>query len=140
MANLPKNILTFEEPFGDTNGRKIELKDTSEGYRQLLEEKFEDIKANASHIGQQALVIGGIISAVYLLLEAVLPDEEPEPRASEINKTPVVIEHREHKASWLTKAVTSYALTWALGVARQKLIDFLAAQQNRDEVKNTHET
>ena len=140
MASIPKNMLTFEEPFGDTNGRIIELKATSEGYRRLLQEKFEDLKADAGQLGKQALAIGGTIAAVYLLLELLLPDEVSEEPTITKNTTPIVIERREEEASWLTKAITSYAVTWALGMARQKLIDFLATQKNRNEVKNTNET
>ncbi|MFN8344734.1 MAG: hypothetical protein U0X91_07010 [Spirosomataceae bacterium] len=140
MASIPKNMLTFEEPFGDTTGRKTELKATSEGYKKLLQEKIEDLKADAGHLGKQALIIGGTIAAVYVLLELLLPDEEPEESVVLKKKTPIVIEHHEEEPSWLVKAATSYAATWALGMARQKLIDFLATQKNRNEVKNTNET
>lgn len=140
MASIPKNMLTFEEPFGDTNGRKTVLKEVSEGYRRLLEEKMGDLKIDAERIGKQALVIGGTIAAVYLLLELVLPDEEPEIKTASTNTTPVIVERREESSSWITKAVASYALTWALGMARQKLMDFLATQKNRNEVRNTNET
>ena len=138
MASIPKNILTFEEPFGDTNGRKTVLKEASEGYRRLLEEKMGDLKIDAERIGKQALVIGGTIAAVYLLLELLLPEEEPEIKT--ISNSPVIIERREESSSWVTKAVTSYAVTWALGMARQKLMDYLATQKNRNEVRNTNET
>ena len=140
MASIPKNMLTFEEPFGDTNGRKTVLKEVSEGYRRLLEEKMGDLKIDAERIGKQALVIGGTIAAAYLLLELLLPDEEPEIKTTGTNTTPVLIERREESSSWITKAVTSYAVSWALGMARQKLMDFLAIQKNRNEVRNTNET
>ncbi len=140
MASIPKNMLTFEEPFGDTNGRKTVLKEVSEGYRRLLEEKMGDLKIDAERIGKQALVIGGTIAAVYLLLDMLLPDEEPETQTTSNTHTPIIIERRAEETSWLTKAVTSYAVTWALGIARQKLMDYLATQKNTNEVRNTNET
>lgn len=140
MASIPKNMLTFEEPFGDTNGRKTVLKEVSEGYRRLLEEKMGDLKIDAERIGKQALVIGGTIAAVYLLLDMLLPDEEPEAKTTSNTHTPIIIERRAEGTSWLTKAVTSYAVTWALGMARQKLMDYLATQKNTNEVRNTNET
>jgi hypothetical protein len=140
MASIPKNILTFEEPFGDTDGRKTVLKEVAEGYRRLLEEKMGDLKIDAERIGKQALVIGGTIAAVYLLLELLLPDEEPEIKTLSTSTPSELIERRKESYSWVTKAVTSYAVTWALGMARQKLMDFLATQKNRNEVKNTNET
>lgn len=140
MASLPKNILTFEEPFGDTNGRKEELKSALEGYRRLLEEKLEDLKIDAAEIGKQALIIGGTIAAVYLLLDALLPEEETKVKMSQGSNLPVIIERHEQKTSWVAKAVTSYAVTWILGIARQKLMDFLATQQNTNAGTNTNET
>jgi hypothetical protein len=139
MASFPKNILTFEEPFGDTHGRKTELKETSEGYRKLLEEKIGDLKVDANHFGKQALIIGGAIAAVYLLLDALLPEEAPEVKVAN-NETPIAVKHPKEKSPWLVKAATSYAITWALGLAQQKLMDFLATQQHKNEVKNTNET
>ncbi len=139
MASLPKNILTFEEPFGNTNDRKVSLKSESEGYRRLLEEKIEDLKVDAVHIGKQALVIGGAIAAVYLLLDALLPEEESEIKTKDSHNLPVVFERHEEKTSWLTKAVTSYAVTWALGIAQQKLMDFLATQQKTNAGTDTNE-
>lgn len=140
MASLPKNILTFEEPFGDTNGRKAELKSALEGYRRLLEEKLEDLKIDAVEIGKQALIIGGTIAAVYLLLDTLLPEEETKVKTGQGSNLPVIIERHEQKTSWVTKAVTSYAVTWILGIARQKLMDFLATQQNTNAGTNTNET
>lgn len=140
MASLPKNILTFEEPFGDTNGRKAELKSALEGYRRQLEEKLEDLKIDAAEIGKQALIIGGTIAAVYVLLDALLPEEEPERVVNRGGNLPVIIERHEQKTSWVTKAVTSYAVTWILGIARQKLMDFLATQQNTNAGTDTNET
>lgn len=139
MASLPKNILTFEEPFGDTNGRKAELKSALEGYRRMLEEKMEDLKIDAAEIGKQALIIGGTIAAVYLLLNALLPEEESEGKVNRAGNLPVIIERHEQNTSWVTKAVTSYAVTWILGIARQKLMDFLATQQNTNAGTNTNE-
>ncbi len=139
MTSLPKNILTFEEPFGDTTGRKTELKEASESYRRILQEKMEDLKGDAERIGKQALIIGGAITAVYLLVEALLPDEEPEVK-KENHDTPVVIKNPKKSSPWLVKAVTSYAMTLALRLAQQKLMDFLATQQHTNEVKNTNNT
>ena len=139
MAPIPKNILNFDKLFGNTNDRKSALKELSAKYRQRLEAKIEDLEIDTKRIGKQALVIGGTITAVYLLLELLLPDDESEGRAvnSQANK-PIVIEQR---SSWLTKTVTSLALSWALEVARQKLTEFLAThQQTEDEVKDTNET
>ncbi|AXE19813.1 hypothetical protein DR864_19730 [Runella rosea] len=140
MASLPKNILTFEEPFGDTNGRITELQTASEGYRRLLEEKIEDLKVDAVEIGKQALVIGGVIVAVYLLVDALLPEDEAEIKTKSGSNVSGSSERHTEKTSWVVKTVTSYATTWLLGLARQKLMDFLATQQNTNAGTDTNET
>lgn len=140
MAELPKNILNFDEPFGDTNGRKAELKQTSDSYRQLLEDKINDLKADASQVGKQALVIGGTLAVVYLLLELFLPDDDPENSLKGDSAAPIMLQAPNESSSWLTKAVTSYAVTWALGLAREKLMEFLATQQHTNEVTHTNDT
>ncbi|AEI48594.1 hypothetical protein [Runella slithyformis] len=140
MASLPKNILTFEEPFGDTNGRKAELTSALEGYRSLLEKKMEDLKIDATEMGKQVLIIGGTVAAVYLLLNTLLPEEETHHNVKPSSNLPTVIERHEQKTSWVTKAVTSYVVTWILGIAQQKLMDFLAIQQNTNAGTNTNET
>lgn len=50
---------------------------------------------DAERIGKQALVIGGTIAAVYLLLELLLPEDEPEIKRINKSTPPVIIEHRE---------------------------------------------
>ncbi|MCU0338824.1 MAG: hypothetical protein MUE30_02985 [Spirosomaceae bacterium] len=140
MADIPQNMLSFDEPFGDTNGRKVALKETSESYRQLLEDKINDLKGDASRLGKQALVIGGTLAAVYLLLEILISDDEPEVQPKNDSSNPIVIQAPKESSSWFTKAATSYAVTWALGLAREKLMEFLATQTQKHEVNHTNDT
>lgn len=140
MNDFLKNIASFAEPFGNTTNRKIELQQTSDSYKQVLEEKIGDLKSNASQIGKQALVIGGSIAAVYLLLEMILPaddENEIETKNKLSSVTPIVVE-RQNESSWLTKSLQTMATTVLLALAKQKLGDFLATQTKSNATENTN--
>ncbi len=144
MSDFLKKIVSFDEPFGDTANRKSELQQTSDNYKQVLEEKISDLKTDASRIGKQALVIGGSIAAVYLLLEMILPaDDEDEIETKTINSrsgvTPFVVE-RQKESSWLSKSLQTVATTALLTLAKQKLGDFLAVQTESNATDNTNTT
>ncbi|MEZ4900783.1 MAG: hypothetical protein R2822_03035 [Spirosomataceae bacterium] len=141
MAPIPKNILKFDTLFGNTDTRKSTLKELTAEYQRRLEAKIEDLEIDTKRIGKQALIIGGSITAVYLLLELLLPDDETESKTViPPTNTPIIIERHPEKSSWVSKTVTSFAMTWALEVARQKLMEFLATQQQANEVKDTNQT
>lgn len=141
MTPIPKNNLRFEALFGDTDGRKLALKELAATYRERLKTKIEDLEIDTKRVGKHALVIGGTITAVYLLLELLLPDDEPEVKTLDRPmNTPIVIQQKSQSSSWVTKTVTSFALSWALEAARQKLMEFLATQQSTNEVKDTNDT
>jgi hypothetical protein len=141
MSDFLKNIVSFAEPFGNTTNRKTELQQTSDNYKQVLEEKISDLKTDASRIGKQALVIGGSIAAVYLLLEMALPadDDEIEIKNNPSGVTPIVAE-RQKENSWLSKSLQTMATTALLALAKQKLGDFLAVQTESNATENTNTT
>jgi hypothetical protein len=139
MSDFLKNIVSFSEPFGQTAIRKGELQQESDNYKQILEEKINDLKTNSSRIGKQALVIGGSIAAVYLLLEMILPadEEELDTKNNTSGVTPIVIERR-NESSWLSKSLQTVATTALLAFAKQKLTDFLATQTESNATENTN--
>jgi hypothetical protein len=139
MSDFLKNIVSFAEPFGNTTNRKTELQQSSDDYKQMLEEKISDLKTDASRIGKQALVIGGSIAAAYLLLEMILPadDDEIETKNNLSSVTPIVVE-RPKESSWLSKSLQTMATTALLALAKQKLSDFLAVQTEPNATENTN--
>lgn len=135
MNSLTDKITSFPILFGDTEARKTALEEESKVVRQQLEGQIAHLKTDATHVGKQALVIGGTILAVYLLLELILPDDEEEKNRFDGNKS--VATPSKSTSSWLTKSVSAYATTWLLGLARKKLTDFLATQNHKNEIVDT---
>jgi hypothetical protein len=130
MASLLNKLLQIEEPFGDTTERREKAQQMTEEARQQLDENLEALKVDASRIAQQALLIGGGIAGVYLLLDLMLGNDEDEVD-SKIRMKP------RGESPWYVKAVSGYVLTMLLGVARQRLVEFLATQHGANEEKNT---
>lgn len=135
MSNIIKKITSINQPFGETAARKDELKQAADSYKQVLDSKITDLKQDATRIGKQALIIGGVITAVYLLLELILPDDEEE---QESNAS--IIATKKTESSWVGKAVQSIVISAALALAKQKLEEFLATQIQTNATENTDTT
>jgi|GEM_PF-1371799 len=135
MNSLTDKITSFSVPFGDTEARETTLQQESKVARQQLEGQIEHLKTDAIRMGKQALVIGGTIMAVYLLLELILTADDDAENRSNSNKSVVIAS--KSTSSWLTKSVSAYAMTWLLGLAREKLTDFLATQNHNNEIVDT---
>ncbi len=125
MSAILTKILNFTEPFADTNARKESLASTADALKESLDSKLESLRTDATHAGKTALIIGGSVLAVYLLLEAILPDEDADDETPKgKKKRPIMVEKQE--SSVITKAVAGYAVSFLLGLAKQKLSDYLA--------------
>jgi hypothetical protein len=131
MKSLADKITVFQPPFGDTDTQKTMLEAESELLKQRLEGQIDNFKTDATRVGKQALVIGGSVMAVYLLLDWLLPNDD------EAEITPHTKPQVEaSQPSWLVKSVSAYAITWLLGIAREKLMDFLATQPSMNTAVN----
>lgn len=121
MRLTSKYTPEISQPFStDTQSERDELKTLVETYRNRLETQWEDLKDNATHYGKQALIIGGSLLAAYLLLEALLPDEDKEESAhSQNNSEPVAV--KKESGFSIGGALQSLAWTLALNWAQQKL-------------------
>ena len=127
MSAILNKILTFTEPFANTAARKESLANATESLKASLDSKLASLKTDGLDVAKTALIIGGSVLAVYLLLEAVLPDEDENEEESAIKKSKSrTIVLKQAESSFITKAVTGYAVTFLLGLAKQKLTDYLA--------------
>lgn len=122
MRLTSKYTPEISQPFStDTQSEREELKTLVETYRNRLETQWEDLKDNATHYGKQALIIGGTLLAAYVLLEALLPDEDKEEPAPppQGNSEPVAV--KKESGFSIGGALQSLAWTLALNWAQQKL-------------------
>lgn len=130
MSFSPKHSKPFSS---DTLREKEELREAVEGYRQRLDTQWHELQTNASLYGKQALVIGGVIAGVYLLLETILPKADDEEEYEEADvvpaEPPVKIQKVKSESDFkISKALQGLAWTLATGWARQQISNYIAAQ------------
>ena len=135
MSSSLDSSVKLSKPFSsDTDQDKQDLLQEADLYKNKLENQWDDLKKDASGYGKQALIIGGVLTTTYLVLNALLPT--PKEKVSVKLK-----EKPERKKTVIKKkskfavgdAVQSLAWTLAVGWARQKLKNYIADDQTPDE-------
>ncbi|MBL0741645.1 hypothetical protein [Chryseolinea lacunae] len=123
----------------ESNDPKIELLKKSARHRQELEDEVKLISAKTEKIITNALIIGGTLAAAYVLMRQFSgSSKKPKAKASKIKvvqaKAPAaeVEEVEETYApgimSQVGSAIASQATVFLLGIAKEKLGDFIQAQ------------
>lgn len=120
------------KPFSsDTLRQKEVLQESVDNYRQKMDAQWQELQTNARHYGKQALVIGGVLAGVYLIMNALLSTDTEEEQAEEEEvPEPVKIVSPEQESSSgklaVGKALKGLAWSLAIGWARQKLFHFIS--------------
>ncbi len=113
-------------PFStDTREELRELSDKSEWYRDKLDAQWQSLKKEAGHVGGKALVIGGVTLGVYLLMNALLPDERND---GDEEKEDLPAPEKVKSSSVVGSAVKSLLWTAALGFAKEKISDYISSE------------
>ena len=137
MSSTLDSSVKLSKPFSsDTDQEKRGLLQEADLYRDKLELQWDDLKKDATQYGKQALIIGGVVTSTFLVLNALLPDPKNKEVIKEKEK-PVL----KNKKSFGKKksnfavgdAVKSLAWTLAVAWARQKLKNYVADDQKPDE-------
>jgi hypothetical protein len=131
MSSTTDSSVKITKPFSsDTVREKEDLALDAEIYRDKLENQWSSLKVEATEYGKQALVIGGVVTATFLVMNAILPkskkdiEKEKEKERQKQAQLVVVDKKKVEKAktqSHVLQAVQSLAWTLAVGWARQKI-------------------
>jgi len=132
MSPSTDTPVKITKPFSsDTARDKEDLQLDAEIYRDKLENQWTNLKVEATEYGKQALVIGGVVTTTFLVMNAFLPktkkDKERERLKAEEQERPQLVladKKKVEKAktqSHVLQAVQSLAWTLAVGWARQKI-------------------
>lgn len=115
------NTSSSYQPFSfDIEEQKKKIQDLAEHYRAQIEAQWDEVKDDTIYYGKHALVIGGVVAGVYLMMEALLPNEDK----------PVADKPGKVSSSSLGTALQGLALSMALAWAKKRLTDFLEAEHN----------
>ena len=104
-------------------------------YKEKLEEQWEGLKANATDYGKQALVIGGIVTATYVVMNAILPKDKKKVKVDKVklNAKSDTNQFFKKGSQDVLKAAQSIGWTLAVGWARKKLMNYIADDQKSNE-------
>lgn len=137
MNALSDSTIKLSKPFSsDTEEDMQVLMHDASVYRDKLEGQWDDLKTDAKQYGKHALVIGGVVTTTFLLLNAFLPD--PKKKAKPLKLVESEPEEKEVKLksqsqNTVVSAVQSLAWTLAVGWARQKLKNYIADDRNSND-------
>lgn len=137
MSGLSDSPLKLSKPFSsDTDEDMQLLLHDAHVYREKLEGQWDDLKTDAKEYGKQALVIGGVVTATFLVMNALLPTPEKKPKAvKKVEREPeeIKVKYKSQNQNTVISAVQSLAWTLAIGWARQKLKNYIADDRNSNE-------
>jgi hypothetical protein len=93
--------------------KKAKLEAEAANYEDKIGESIADIKQVAKEKGTQILVAGAVVAGVYLLYSLFTESDKSEKKSE------------KKESSFLSNAITSYAVGMALSLAKDQLVDYL---------------
>lgn len=135
MSQLPDSSIKLSRPFSsDTDEEMQVLMHDASVYREKLEGQWDDLKTDAKEYGKQALIIGGVVTTTFLVLNAFLPDTGKKKKIVKIAEPEPEVEKIKYKSqNTVVSAVQSLAWTLAMGWARNKLKNYIADDRKSNE-------
>jgi len=129
VKNLRETItkVPIVPPKTSREERKELLQESIDKYLGAIETQIGDLKK----VGKNALVIGGIIVAVYAITELLLPEGKEEKQESE--PLPIIEPEKEKEGdSMLWSAMKGAATTVLLAIAKEKLLELIDHLTTKD--------
>lgn len=137
MSGISDSSVKLSKPFSsDTDEDMQVLLHDASVYKNKLEGQWDELKTDAKEYGKQALVIGGIVTATFVVMNALLPDTKEKTRAVKLVESEPVereVKIKNQTQNTVISAVQSLAWTLAIGWARQKLKNYIADDRNANE-------
>lgn len=112
----------IQKPKEGNNKSKEELLRSNQEYLNALENQIADLKSNTKDWAKKGLIIGGSLLATYKIAQFLFFDND-ESTVKEEQKPVNTIYHK--KESVIFNAVKSSVSLFLVGLAKQKLKDFL---------------
>lgn len=127
----------------ESNDPKLELLKKSAKHRQDLEDEVRLISAKTERIITNALIIGGTLAAAYVLVRQFSgPSKKRKVKSQKlkvVHAAPADTEVEEEESfapgivSQVGQAIASQATVFLLGLAKEKLSEFLQGQFDKKE-------
>jgi hypothetical protein len=116
-----------------TSERKRELYKEAQAYKNAIDGQVNDIKTETLRISKSAVIIGGVLAGVYLLVRWFSSDDdEVQPITTialnnEHQNTPILMRSEiASEDSWLVKSIKGYILTFLVSIAKEKIMEAMS--------------
>ncbi|REA56563.1 hypothetical protein DSL64_26480 [Dyadobacter luteus] len=135
MSQLPDSSIKLSRPFSSDTDEELQvLMHDASVYREKLEGQWDDLKTDAKEYGKQALIIGGVVTTTFLVLNALLPDTGKKKKVVKLAEPEPEVKKIKYKSqNTVVSAVQSLAWTLAMGWARNKLKNYIADDRKSNE-------
>jgi hypothetical protein len=129
----------------ETNDMKIELLKRTAKHRQQLEKEVELISERTQNVLTNALIIGGTLATGYLLVRLFTGSSKRKSKSSSAGLMPISVERQrvveEEPSSpgimsQIGSALASQATVFLLGLAKEKLAEYLQAPAEKNVKEN----
>lgn len=123
----------------ETNNPKSELIKKSIEQRKALEEEVKGLSDRTEKIITNALIVGGALALTYWVVKSFMSSgSRSKPKKRKLAAIREPLEEEEREGSGITAALASVgtvlasqATAFLLGMAREKLMEYLASQQEK---------
>ncbi len=136
MSSHIDSSVKLSKPFSsDTTEDREDLLREAGLYKEKLDSQWAGLKEDVSQYGKQALIITGVVTASYLVTNALFLKKKKSKTVVEEAEKPVIKEkvYKKKSSFAIGDAVQSLAWTLAVGWARKKLQNYIADDQRTDE-------
>lgn len=102
--------------------KREELQSANDNFKNALESQLDEVKHNFDKVGKSALIVGGGLTAAYLLSTAFISSE----KKKKVKKDKARKKEETHfKDNLLSATLKEQAIIFLLGLATERLSRFL---------------
>lgn len=103
--------------------KREELQSANDNFKSALESQLDEVKHNFDKVGKSALIVGGGLTAAYLLSTAFISSEKK--KKVKKDKAQKKQEGTHFKDNLLSATLKEQAIIFLLGLATERLSRFL---------------
>lgn len=115
--------------------KREELQNANDSFKSSLETQLDGLKHNFDKVGKNALIVGGGLLGAYLLSNIFTNSEKKEKKKRNKAKRGKKESRVSLQDNLLTATLKEQAIVFLLGLATERLADFLKDLDTEDEKK-----
>jgi hypothetical protein len=130
------NNPAIRNSFDNEEDQKNFLSQSTDRFKQALENQLQDFRKNAGHWARTGLVVGGVLVLTYVVARKIFSDK----KSKKAYKADGLVAESKQE-SLIVSMIKSSIATFLLSIAREKIIQFIeqmnqknAAESDKDNI------